>query len=228
MAETLKPPHIPHKRPNWDTVIAFARQRREAIGAFVALGVLGGIFAANQVGLLDGVGSNAAEASKGNSGGDKDAAAPVVPSTHSPAAPSNESKPSTNPTSSSGDFSNYGRVTLSCADIEVEKINDDLYKVTPVVEHVIGDKNSPYVYTMLAGYDNIRDDDVIYAKQGVQSFNFQPSRFSSYPAVVIVDVHDTQYKPAKPDQFPGIVGDSIPDNQMYVCPSLDLATIPTP
>jgi|GEM_PF-3174191 len=226
MAETLKPPHVPHKRPDWDTVKAFAQHNREAIGAFVAVSVLGAIIGANQIGLLDGIGSNANETS--GSGGDKDAAAPVVPGTQSPSAPSNETKPSTDPTSSSGDFSNYGRVTLSCADIEVEKINDDLYKVTPVVEHVIGEKNSPYVYTILAGYDNIRDDDVVYAKQGVQSFNFQPSRFSSYPAVLVVDVHDTIYKPNEPNQFPGTVGDSIPDNQMYPCPSLDLATIPTP
>ncbi|HSD55760.1 MAG TPA: hypothetical protein VLA92_01255 [Candidatus Saccharimonadales bacterium] len=224
MAETLKPPHVPHKRPDWDSVKAFARQRREAIGAFVALGVLASIFAANQAGLLDSVGSTPSDSLKDNGGGDKGVAAPVVPG-KSPSA--NESKPSNDPTNSGGDFSNYGRVTLSCVNIEIEKVNDDLYKVSPVVEDVIGDKNSPYVYTMLAGYDNVRDDDVIYAKQGVQSFNFQPSRFSSYPAVVIVDVHDSPFKPGKPDQFPGIIGDTIPDNQMYPCPSLDLALLPT-
>jgi hypothetical protein len=157
-------------------------------------------------------------------GSDKQAGAPLFPGNDLQPAPST-SETYANPTPSSGVASNIGNVSLECVGLEVdEAIPGKIWRVTPIVERVLGNKESPYLYTVHSGFDYYKETDVNDAVQGINSFFFQPERFYGDPVISIIDTFHTEYPPNNPN-LPGRLGNDFPDENIFPCPTDALAGI---
>lgn len=220
MAETLRPPKTPFGNrihDKWDQARHYIGERRLAVAAVATTATLALIYATD-------LPNRVAEATASdNDGSDKKAGAPLFPGNAQPAPTTSELD--NGPTPSSGVVSDIGNVSLECVGLKVgEAIPGKVWQVTPIVERVLGNEDSPYLYTVHSGFDYIENTDVNNAEQGISPFFFQPGRFYGDPVISIIDTFGTKYPPNHPE-FPGMLGYDFPDNQIFPCPTDALADI---
>ena len=214
MAETLRPPKVPFNHrlhEKWDGLRTYVGNHRlgaAAAGTTLALVTIYATDLPNRV--------SEAMASD-DSGSKKPAGAPLFPG-NLPSETSS-SKPNNSPTPSSGTVSNVGNVSLHCAGVEVApSVEGKVYQITPIVDKIIGVRDSPYLYTLVTGHDFVHDQDTRHAEQGISPSFYQPGNFIGTPNVLIIDTFGTDVPPNSPDSVENLPMD-FPDSQMFVCPT---------
>ena len=114
-------------------------------------------------------------------------------------APSTETSTAATPTPSSGGF---GKVVLRCTGIRTHEMVPGAYTYMPQVEGVVGDLNSPYLFTVGSYFDKDGNDRNT-AVQGVGLIGGMSFSLGHTPvAVNIIDLSGVLEKPMAAADFP--------------------------